>query len=102
LMDLTLRSASLSEDGQELAELLERNGQGPAKEHAYWRHESNPAGPGWSWVVCDRKSGTISAMVSVLPHHAHVNGRPVVCGVVGDFVVDAAIRSLGPAVTLQR
>jgi len=101
-MDLTLRPASLSEDGQELAELLERNSPGPAKEHAYWRHESNPAGPGWSWVISDGKSGTISAMVSVLPRHAHVDGRLVTCGVVGDFVVDAAIRSLGPAVTLQR
>jgi len=101
-MDLTLRSASLSEDGQELAELLERNTPGPAKEHAYWRHESNPAGPGWSWVICDRKSGMISAMASVLPRHVHVNGELLVCGVVGDFVVDAAIRSLGPAVTLQR
>jgi len=101
-MDLTLRPASLSDDGQELAELLERNIPGLAKEHAYWRHESNPAGPGWSWVISDSKSGTIAAMVSVLPRHAHVNGRLVTCGVVGDFVVDAAIRSLGPAVTLQR
>ncbi len=101
-MDLTLRSASLSEDGQELAELLERNGLGPAKEHAYWRHESNPAGPGWAWVIYDRKSGTVSAMASVLPRHVYVDGRLVVCGVVGDFVVDAAIRSLGPAVILQR
>jgi hypothetical protein len=101
-MDLTLRPASLSEDGKELAALLERNTPGPAKEHAYWRHESNPAGPGWSWVICDRKSGMISAMASVLPRRVHVNGEIVVCGVVGDFVVDAAIRSLGPAVTLQR
>lgn len=99
--DIAIRPASLSKDRQELIAVLERNFPGPATGFG-WRHEENPAGPGWSWVVYDRQSGSVRAMASVFPRRAYVDGKPVVCGQVGEFAVDRGYRSLGPALMLQR
>ncbi|MGO9085981.1 MAG: hypothetical protein ACLQBK_12195 [Candidatus Sulfotelmatobacter sp.] len=81
---------------------MERNIPGKQTRHFQWRHEDNPAGPGWSWVIYDRKSGAASAMASVYPRQMHIDGKAILCGQVGEFVVDASLRSLGPAVLLQR
>jgi len=102
-MTLILRPASLSEDRQELIGLLERNLPGmPMRAHFPWRHEGNPAGPGWCWALCDRQSGIICAMTSVFPRRMFLDGRLISGGQVGEFAVDSAYRSLGPAVMLQR
>jgi hypothetical protein len=100
-MDIAVRRASLSEDREELIAVLERNFPGPAKQFR-WRHEDNPAGPGWSWIAYDRQSGAVSAMASVFPRRMYRNGKPVLCGQVGEFAVDKNYRSLGPALMLQR
>jgi hypothetical protein len=100
-MSLVIRAASLMDDQPQLTELLERNISGRQEGHFEWRHQANPAGPGWSWVACDRND-TIVAMASVFPRNVWVDGEPMVCGQVGEFVVDAPYRSLGPALMLQR
>ena len=100
-MNTAIRPAALSEDRAQLIALLERNF--PSLEtHFQWRHEDNPAGPGWSWVLYDRRTGAIGAMTSVSPRPMYVDGKAVLCGQVGEFVVDKSYRSLGPAVMLQR
>ncbi len=100
-MEIAIRAASLCDDRQELIALLERNiSEGRAEFR--WRHEDNPAGPGWSWIAYDRNSGAASAMASVIPRQMYVDGKLILCGQVTEFVVDATHRSLGPAVLLQR
>lgn len=100
---LAVRPASLPEEREELIAILERNTPGfPWRAHFKWRHDENPAGPGWSWVVWDRQSGAIRAMASLFPRPMFCNGKRVLCGQVGEFAVDSAYRSLGPAVMLQR
>jgi hypothetical protein len=101
-MSLGIRRACLREDRQQLIELLERNIEGEQTRHFAWRHEANPVGPGWSWVIYERRTDAIVAMTSVFPRRMHVCGRPMLCGIVAEFVVDATHRSLGPAVELQR
>jgi len=101
-VEIAIRAASLRDDRQELIALLERNIPGKQTRHFQWRHEDNPAGPGWSWVIYDRKSGAASAMASVYPRQMYIDGKQVLCGQVGEFVVDTTLRSLGPAVMLQR
>jgi Acetyltransferase (GNAT) domain len=100
-MDIAIRPALLSEDRHQLTELLENNFP-PLLTHFRWRHEENPAGPGWTWVIYDRKSGAIGAMASLTPRNMYLNGKPVLCGQVCEFVVDKSYRSLGPALMLQR
>src|SRR5215475_12809392 len=102
-MRFAVRQASLLDDREEMIALLERNF--PTFEmgnHFRWRHEGNPAGEGWSWVIYDRESGKIGAMTSLFPRHMYLDGKSVICGQVGEFAVDSAYRSLGPAVMLQR
>jgi hypothetical protein len=100
-MTLTIRSASWLEDELQIKQILKRNIPGPQEGGFEWRHHANPAGPGWSFLACDG-NGAIAAMASVFPRNMWVDGQPMVCGQVGEFVVDAAHRSLGPAVLLQR
>jgi hypothetical protein len=100
-MSLVIRAASLTDERQQLTELLERNIPGRQEGHFEWRHQANPAGPGWSWVACDRNHAIV-AMASVFPRNIWVDGKLMVCGQVGEFVVDTPYRSLGPALMLQR
>jgi len=101
-MSLAIRPASLSDDEQQLIDVLERNIPGRQRDPFQWRHQNNPVGPGWSWVICERKNDGIVAMVSVFPRRMLVGGKETVSGQVGEFVVDSAYRSLGPALLLQR
>ena len=101
-MNIAIRPACLRADRQELIALLERNLPGEQTKHFQWRHEDNPSGPGWSWLIYDRSSGVASAMASVYPRQMFIDGKAMLCGQVGEFVVDATHRSLGPAVLLQR
>ena len=102
-MTPALRQASLSEDREELISMLEKHFPTfSMRTHFHWRHEGNPAGPGWSWMVYDRDTGTAGAMTSLFPRPMYVDGRKVLCGQVGEFVVNPAYRSLGPAMMLQR
>jgi hypothetical protein len=101
-MNLAIRPASLAHDQQQLIDLLERNISGKQMGHFEWRHQANPAGPGWSWIIYEREKQTAVAMASVFPRNMLLAGKPLLCGQVGEFVVDAPYRSLGPAVLLQR
>jgi len=102
-MTLRVQQAILESDRDQLIAILERNILGSHQEkHFAWRHFGNPAGPGWSWVLRNGNGQSIVAMASVFPRKMYVAGKPVLCGQVGEFVVDANYRSLGPAVMLQR
>jgi hypothetical protein len=102
-MSLAVRPASLVEDREKLIVFLERSfPKDPMRALFKWRYESNPAGPGWSWVVYDNESGAIRAMTSLFPRPMYVDGEQVMCGQVAEFAVDKAYRSLGPAIMLQR
>lgn len=102
-MSLAVRPASLPEDKEEMIALLERNLPGAQmRTHFHWRHQANPAGPAWSWVIYDSRDGAVRAMTSLFPRRVYWDKKLITCGQVGEFVVDGGYRSLGPAVMLQR
>jgi Acetyltransferase (GNAT) domain len=101
-MSVVLRRVSPVEDREELLDLLKRNLGASQEQRFEWRHANNPAGTSWSWFAYDRNSKATIAMASVFPRHMVVHGNRTMGGQVGDFVVDAGYRSLGPAVLLQR
>jgi hypothetical protein len=102
-MSLRVLPASLEDDQREMIEILDRNIPGADQEaHFRWRHECNPAGPGWSWILRDGDGGSVVAMASLFPRKMYLAGKAMLCGRVGEFVIDATHRSLGPAVLLQR
>src|SRR5208337_3026068 len=101
-MSLALRPAAAADDQEQMLDLLDRNLMDRLEGRFEWRHFANPAGPAWSWFLCEKSSGDAVGMASVFPCHMFVDGKKVVCGQVGEFVVDAKYRSLGPALMLQR
>jgi hypothetical protein len=101
-MNLAVRRASLTDDREEIVELLNRNFEPGQEKRFEWRHLNHPAGPAWCWFVYDRDSGTTVATASVYPRRMFVAGKKLLCGQVGGFAVEAAYRSLGPAVLMQR
>jgi hypothetical protein len=99
-MSLVLRAASAAVDQQQMVELHYRNLPDRLEGRFEWRHFANPAGPAWSWFLCE--NGAAVATTSVFPRHMFVDGKKLLCGQVGEFVVDARYRSMGPALMLQR
>jgi len=101
-MKVGIRRVCLTNDRQEMIEILKRN-FGPIQEPRFdWRHTDNPAGESWSWFMYNESANATVAMATVFPRHMRVNGNRVRAGQVGEFAVDATYRSLGPAVLLQR
>lgn len=101
-MKIGIRRLCLTNDRQEMIEILKRN-FGPIQEPRFdWRHTDNPAGESWSWFIYDKSKNVTVAMATVFPRHMRVNGKRVRAGQVGEFAVEAPYRSLGPAVLLQR
>jgi hypothetical protein len=105
-MSLAIRRASLTEDRQELLELFKRNfsefGENLEERFDYYQSKSNPAGEGWTWLLYDRSDGSAVGTTSLFRRNMYVDGKQLAVGQVMFFAVDAAYRSLGPAVMLQR
>jgi len=104
-MSLSIRRASPDEDRHELLELFKRNfnefGEGHA-ERFEWYQMLNPAGEGWTWILSEGKGGRAVGTTSMFQRNMYVDGKQLAVGQVMFFAVDAAYRSLGPAVMLQR
>jgi hypothetical protein len=99
-MSLVVRKVSPVNDRAEMLDLWNRN-FGPGQDARFdWRHVGNPVGEAWTWLVYENKQAIATA--SVFPRRMLVRGKPVLCGQVGGFAVEASHRSLGPAVLLQR
>ena len=101
-MRITVRPVSLTEDRQEMLELLKRNLPQLPQVGFDWRYMLNPAGPARSWFVYQQSERNAVAMASVIPRKMYVDGKEMVAGQVMHFVVDQRYRSLGPALLLQR
>ncbi len=102
-MTLRVRRVDLDHDREELMTVLERNLTEVAHRVRFaWLYLRNPAGMARSWLVEDTGRGGAVGAASVFPRYVWLDGRVRTCGQVGDFGIDVAYRTLGPAVLLQR
>src|SRR5215469_8841633 len=101
-MSIAVRRVSLTDDRQEMLDLLRRNLPELPQIGFDWRYILNPAGQARSWFVYRQNESNAVAMASVIPRQVYVDGKEMVAGQVMHFVVDAGYRSLGPALLLQR
>lgn len=102
-MKLFVRAADPVREKTTLLELLGRNLS--ELDHAArfeWLYSDNPAGKAWSWFICDGDGDSPIGLASVFPRFFWVDQSMERVGQVGDFAVDAAYRSLGPALRLQK
>jgi hypothetical protein len=101
-MELRIRRVDVATDREELLGLLQRNLPDVIHQQRFrWLYCNNPVGPAHSWFLCD-KSGTAVGTTALFPRAVWIDDTPALCGQVGDFGIDPAFRSLGPAISLQR
>src|SRR5262249_5091526 len=86
-MNLAVRRASLTDDRDEIVDLMNRNLVPEQEKRFEWRHLNHPAGPAWCWFVYDRNSKVTVATASVFPRQMFVDGKSVRSGQVGGFAV---------------
>jgi len=102
-MSLRVRPFRFDTDRKDLEELLQRNL--PALRHSdrfEWLYKRNPDGPAWAWIIVDEAGQKVVGATALFPHSFWLGGKNTRCGQVGDFAIDLAYRSLGPALQLQR
>lgn len=102
-MKIYVRPVDLASEREKLLLLLQRNL--PDLDHRNrfdWLYVKNPAGQPYAWFVCGDGTDEAMGVASVFPRFVWIGTEPAKCGQVGDFAVDAAFRSLGPALALQR
>ncbi len=100
---LRIRRADLRADEGAIRALLARNLPAAASERRYaWLYLGNPEGPALVWIAEDAASGEPVGTSAAHAREVRVDGRPFRALNLSDFAVDAAHRSLGPALQLLR
>lgn len=67
-----------------------------------WLYENNPHGDAHAWVAYRVADEAVIGMSAAFPRRVYVDANEEVAWVLGDFCIDDAYRSLGPALMLQR
>jgi hypothetical protein len=102
-MALKVRPIDPATERALMLEVLERNlTEIPHARRFDWFYGGNPAGRSFSFVIAEESSWKPVGIASLVSRAIWVNGEVKICGQVGDFGIDKAYRSLGPAVQLQR
>jgi L-amino acid N-acyltransferase YncA len=102
-MKILVRPADYGSESQEVVSVLQANL--PHLPHAQmfqWLYHANPEGRALAWVAVHPESGRIVGVAAAFPRRIFSAGQELRGYVLGDFCIDAAQRSLGLAVSLQR
>ena len=102
-MTISVRRACYESESQELIDGLQANL--PHLPHARlfpWLYLNNPAGQALAWVAMNSETERIVGIAAAFPRSILYRGKEERSYVLGDFCIDAAHRSLGVALSLQR
>lgn len=100
-MSYEVRIADLNANRADILRLWRGSLRDADAERYRWIYESNPQGPAGCWVVNDA-GGAAAGVAAAFPHTIQGSRGPWRAGVAGDFVVDKAHRTMGPALMLQK
>ena len=105
-MTYSVRQVEALTDDEQLLQLWKRNLEleGDLERRFAWYYIENPAGPGISYVLEHEADGVkqVVGSAGLNLRTFWLNGKAVSAGIMGDFNVDRAHRSLFPAFRLQR
>jgi hypothetical protein len=102
-MSLTVRDADLAADRQALIGTLQENL--PRLRHDVrfgWLYLNNPFGEARAFLLEAGEPPAVVGCASVFPRPMYMGSKRLVVGQVGDFAINPAFRSLGPAILLQK
>lgn len=102
-MSLKIRPGDLEAD-REVAIRLLASHVNPAYDRRRfdWLYHRGPVGPGRLWMAVDGSTGDAVGVAGAFPRRMLMDGRSIPAWLLGDFCVDDAHRTLGPALQLQR
>jgi hypothetical protein len=100
---ITIRSANLDSDRELLVDAITRNLDSAFTNGVFeWRYKQNPHGKAKAWVAFDGSNGSLVGAAAAFPRRIYWDGHEALAWVLGDFCIEKAYRSLGPALQLQR
>jgi hypothetical protein len=100
---MQIRAINYAAEREQMIEVLGRNlTEIPHAKRFDWFYGRNPAGLPFSWVIVEDATQKSAGIASLISRGVWLGGEVKICGQVGDFGIDRAYRSLGPAVQLQR
>lgn len=67
-----------------------------------WLYLENPDGRAQVWIIQDTKTGALLGTSAVFPRRFYADGKETLGFVLGDFCIHPSLRSLGPAIQLQK
>ncbi|GJL65560.1 MAG: hypothetical protein NPIRA05_05310 [Nitrospirales bacterium] len=102
-MDLVVRHADLTKDGEQLVDLQRRYLTARSNlQRFHWLYRNNPFGQPRVWVTEESKSCAIVGAAAAFPRSLYIGLQKKIGWVLGDFCISEQYRSLGPAIQLQR
>lgn len=102
-MALHVQPINCALEREQMIDVLERNlTEVPHAKRFDWFYGRNPAGQAYSWMIVEDAPQKPVGIASLISRGIWLGGEEKICGQVGDFGIDRAYRSLGPAVQLQR
>lgn len=101
--EVRIRRADPIADRDRILAVLARNLPAAASvERHDWLYLSNPCGPSLVWLAEDAATGKPVGTSAGHPKRVRVQGRTLLALNLGDFAIDRAYRTLGPALKLLR
>jgi len=98
---MLIKQADLERDREELIQvLLQYLTEGSSPRRYDWLYLQNPAGRAKAWLA--EENGEIVGAAAAFPRQMSVHGREGIGCVLGDFCMAPRLRSVGPAIKLQR
>lgn len=101
-MSYSVIKAELHSHKQDIIDIWEKNYPGTIIPKYEWLYERNPAGRAHVWLVRHSASSLNVGTTAVFPREFLVNGKKILAGIAGDFLINREHRSLGPALILQK
>jgi hypothetical protein len=100
---MQIRPINYVTEREQMLDVLGRNlTEIPHAKRFDWFYGRNAAGLPFSWVIEEEATQKSAGIASLISRGVWLGGEVKICGQVGDFGIDRAYRSLGPAVQLQR
>jgi len=75
---------------------------GTAEGRFEWMNNGNPAGPATWFLAFEEKNNELVGTISVLPRWFFCAGKPILAGIIGDFMVRKEDRVFGPMLSLPK